>query len=914
PLYNAEGTPTAIKECFGLEWTRDTGLAYQFTDAPGPPVEQLGYFFWKYDHSPPDGRPRSEGVARLSSVADAGREPDFFELLKAGILVGSLAKAAAKNPSGMEGWAHDPASFAQLRDKDPTHQILEIGANILDQSDADSFPTLIKIGTYNTAAPGGTAFVPTFTARGIENLPYLYRLHWRAVPNTNDPPAPPADKVTEITSTLAAFVGEGFHCGTTSLIAFPELWNPHLPPTHPAQNTLKLRMVAVAEDPEGPTGPDSQLRPLFALLGTRWKTLLLGGAPDDRHAHFSAWPGGAFAFPLSTPGKSTKVFFHDRRFSSSYEFFGTSATADDHHSGRLATLSPAEPSSYLFWEGMPPGGSTAKYAVEGFAYSRLAADGFAPIGPGAHPANAQPPAAWRGVSYSVSSHVWGAGGRPVWFAPADGRVSGMTVVDGPPSADPTGPPAPVLELRNSELTFQLPLSQTGLFREPTSLCRRGLPTGSAADFGADNFFRLAPYHGSLSGPGGEQWLGFSLGEVPGQFIAAQRLVSAAKTTLQGTPERVDSTGALSPVGTLWRIFQVPVNLTVQRNWCLMTLRLQYQEPISGKWITFDEKFVGMDGRMVPDQPPYQGQWNAVPVEGKASGLGWAAPALGWVDPRTPRFGAFERYAYNWANAVESQEGSPARTPIIPTSPTGAGRSDRHTQDGTAGAVAALGGAPALYNLGWTRFKAALEQDPSALTGQYQSATAWWAVRSKVQPPSLNANDYGWISRLGNPPSATSSGVAGARGFAHFWEDYSHDAGAQESTETGRWQYWADSFRPGWLSENTAPDAANTERQAYADPDDIIRRAAGAYASADGYSTGMDGLPLAQAQAASNRSRPVVLDRPFRSVAELGYVFRGAPWKQLDFSCPETADAALLDLFCVSEPPAMREPLTAGKVN
>jgi hypothetical protein len=89
-LYNAEGTPEAIKACFGLEWTRDAGLAFQPTDAPGPPDEQLGYFFWKYDHSSPNGKVRPESIARLSSVADAGREPDFFELLKAGILVGSL--------------------------------------------------------------------------------------------------------------------------------------------------------------------------------------------------------------------------------------------------------------------------------------------------------------------------------------------------------------------------------------------------------------------------------------------------------------------------------------------------------------------------------------------------------------------------------------------------------------------------------------------------------------------------------------------------------------------------------------------------------------------------------------------------------------------------------------------------------
>ena len=103
PLYNAEGTPAAIKECFGLEWTRDAGLAYQVTDAPGPPQEQLGYFFWKYDHRSADGKLRSESIARLSSVADAGREPDFFELLKAGILVGSLGK-----PVGGRVWSiHD---------------------------------------------------------------------------------------------------------------------------------------------------------------------------------------------------------------------------------------------------------------------------------------------------------------------------------------------------------------------------------------------------------------------------------------------------------------------------------------------------------------------------------------------------------------------------------------------------------------------------------------------------------------------------------------------------------------------------------------------------------------------------------------------------------------------------------------
>jgi hypothetical protein len=57
-------------------------------------------------------------------------------------------------------------------------------------------------------------------------------------------------------------------------------------------------------------------------------------------------------------------------------------------------------------------------------------------------------------------------------------------------------------------------------------------------------------------------------------------------------------------------------------------------------------------------------------------------------------------------------------------------------------------------------------------------------------------------------------------------------------------------------------------------------------------------------------RPIILQRPFRSVAELGYVFRDTPWQTLSFFDETSADSALLDLFCVSESP----PVTAGKVN
>src|SRR5207249_9670573 len=56
--------------------------------------------------------------------------------------------------------------------------------------------------------------------------------------------------------------------------------------------------------------------------------------------------------------------------------------------------------------------------------------------------------------------------------------------------------------------------------------------------------------------------------------------------------------------------------------------------------------------------------------------------------------------------------------------------------------------------------------------------------------------------------------------------------------------------------------------------------------------------------------PVVLNRPFRNVAELGYTFRDLPWKTLDLFSQNSADAGLLDVFSIVDEPAM----TAGRVN
>jgi hypothetical protein len=57
----------------------------------------------------------------------------------------------------------------------------------------------------------------------------------------------------------------------------------------------------------------------------------------------------------------------------------------------------------------------------------------------------------------------------------------------------------------------------------------------------------------------------------------------------------------------------------------------------------------------------------------------------------------------------------------------------------------------------------------------------------------------------------------------------------------------------------------------------------------------------------------MLNRPFRTVGELGYVFSGTPWRNIDVSTPESGAAALLDVFCIND---TNDPngLVAGKVD
>lgn len=115
---------------------------------------------WVYNHG------SASQIETLDTVAAAGRDPDFFELLKAAILTGSLGKTAG-DPANT---SRDTVFLRAAADSDLDLQILSIGANIIDQYDTDSYPTSISITDSGTTPP------TVRTVHGIENLPYINRV------------------------------------------------------------------------------------------------------------------------------------------------------------------------------------------------------------------------------------------------------------------------------------------------------------------------------------------------------------------------------------------------------------------------------------------------------------------------------------------------------------------------------------------------------------------------------------------------------------------------------------------------------------------------------------------------------------------------------------------------------------------
>ena len=104
------------------------------------------------------------------------------------------------------------------------------------------------------------------------------------------------------------------------------------------------------------------------------------------------------------------------------------------------------------------------------------------------------------------------------------------------------------------------------------------------------------------------------------------------------------------------------------------------------------------------------------------------------------------------------------------------------------------------------------------------------------------------------------------------------------------------YYPATFAINSSTiDARDTATTIYRDNDNILRPADAIYPGAA--ATSGSSTPY---YTNSTSYHPIVLNRPFRNVAELGYAFRDLPWKTLDFFTDKSADAGLLDIFTIND--------------
>lgn len=361
---------------------------------------------------------------------------------------------------------------------------------------------------------------------------------------------------------------------------------------------------------------------------------------------------------------------------------------------------------------------------------------------------------------------------------------------------------------STSLLFSVPSAR--FYREPTLLCRSGLPVGSD--------LRTGPAHGlrQIAGalPDGSirdaaqpvengGYVGACLGDFPLRQVLPDKTVATA--------QKVSANFSASSV----------------------IVRLQCRYP-SGQWLTYDEKLLHVPaleatlpgGR--PGRPP------APPGLLLGESQSWGQCA----DPRTARFG----FAIGRPAPVDVLNAAACALPS-------------HRPDSGAGLAIHDSGAPG----------AGLN-------------------------PRLTNGLLGW----GPPTLIFGNGAA--------------------------------PWRPGLLSQNRVdgPDDGNFLGRPdavpagppifYRDPDLVVRRGSAAFVVPGRAPAGQalsavasTGLPTATATlypgltpSPQSQSRPIVLNRPFRSVAELGVVFRDQPWKDLDFFTPETADSGLLDVLSLRE--------------
>lgn len=168
-LYNPGGTDTAIQVCFGLVWA--------VPKANNPDSNWTSVTtkcLWQYVGSTlPLGTTEQGSIKTLDQVAaeSTAREPNFFELLQAGILSGSLGVNILpnNNPWGRVKNTLQNNMFPTMDQSYPILQVLRIGASMIAQVQTAAYPVSIEYQQFDAGDAADVALV----ASGVANLPYI---------------------------------------------------------------------------------------------------------------------------------------------------------------------------------------------------------------------------------------------------------------------------------------------------------------------------------------------------------------------------------------------------------------------------------------------------------------------------------------------------------------------------------------------------------------------------------------------------------------------------------------------------------------------------------------------------------------------------------------------------------------------
>jgi hypothetical protein len=816
----AQGTAANIKQYFGLTWDGTKNA-------------------WTYVHND-DGVGTGAAIKKLSDVAALSgaqaREADFFELLKATIGVGSLGNALLKTNTTLSApigavQGEVPENWQYSRDASVDGQIIQIGANIINQSRCDNFPILIN---FNDGSLGNRQFA------GVANLPYIANVVNGLLQITQPKnalgtamPYSGANGEQYIASNSDTMNGALSEPGLGAVMQFPILWNPHSKnsafPTAGIRPTY-FRVVADSTTPENATNGDA------GNTGAYWKVITYASS--------------------GTSGKVAVVSTNGTNISTNF--------------------------------------TTTNYSISN-TYSYLQ-DGSSPtkVGSGS-------------LSYT--------------------------------------PQEQALTAANSGLLFQI--STNTLFREPTVLYRPGYPSGSSLQVVSTHrisnelssfltagglpswvsdpcgFGTASSAAGTYHSANATSFLGFYLGSYPLRWIAKGTdgvLYAMASSCTSGGSGgvRIARYNAADKAGYLAT--------------CYFTYRIQYATNSAGPWYTYDKKYgkysSGTSGGWDGGQTPMVGYIGAPTLfngydKSTPSGSQRPGDSGYWctaIDPRSGRFGLV-------TSAHENSTGS------------GHGFCFGYRLREPCCNPAAVGGWNMSGGMGVNIF------------------TFWgWldyinGVTGTLRPfAQAGAYTDGWRDFQTNMPRWNYqqwfvNGVGQSLGLMA-------PIGSLEQNNSDSWTSYQQAYT------NTVP-ACQVAPFYYADPDGVVRRAMGAYVPRikalndtnislveyTGTTTVADvgaigalpnlapanttvGLPMARASTNAtvttnlgidgtmtiisnsvattanyvyqDQSRPYFLNRPYRTVAELGCVFRDTPWKNLDFFTPESADNPLLDVFSISE--------------